>query len=562
MPEHQQIHQSKRQKTYSQRRKSSASQVYASNPSSVIQRARINPKSLTSADVLQLQRTIGNQEVGRLLSGIGKSPFIAQQAPVQRQKNPEEEKPLQSKIIETVQRQEIPEEEEPLQGKFEREPDKETCPLCQIPPIVQKQELEEEEKPLQGKMIETVQRQEIPEEEEPLQKKENNTGMPDDLKAGVENLSGIDMSNVRVHYNSSEPAEVGALAYTQGINIHVAPGQERYLPHEAWHVVQQKQGRVHPTMQMRGGIPANDDLELEHEADYMGRKATITGHSMSLNVYSDIKVVHPLDTKNAHELPSTLQRVTKQVSSRAANRLNKARDAINYTKVTIPAAGNQIPALRSESLNPYFRMKVMRNEKPPSIQGHVFPDPPYWQFTSNSAKKLASDNPADYTKAKARLAHGGNCGEHASVAYSYLRVFATGEKIAKCSVDGLDHAFVLIGDLTPVLGDFDEEIAVADPWPTQAKATLWEDHFAYKPWHISINQHLSMVADGQDVEPLISAGLQLTPEGQQVITEKLSPADTESFIEDHKGHLWNHRLASKAGKEYDHRDPTGASIGI
>ena len=108
-----------------------------------------------------------------------------------------------------------------------------------------------EEEPIQGKIIGTIQRQEIP-EEEPLQKKsENNTGMPDNLKAGVESLSGIDMSDVRVHYNSSKPAEVGALAYTQGTNIHVAPGQERHLPHEAWHVVQQKQGRVRPTMQLK-----------------------------------------------------------------------------------------------------------------------------------------------------------------------------------------------------------------------------------------------------------------------------------------------------------------------
>jgi hypothetical protein len=140
---------------------------------------------------------------------------------------------------------------------------------------MQRQEIsEEEDEPVQGKMIGTVQRQEIP-EEEPLQKKsENNTGMPDSLKAGVENLSGIDMSNVRVHYNSSKPAEVGALAYTQGINIHVAPGQERHLPHEAWHVVQQVQGRVRPTMKMKG-LGINDDPSMEHEADMMGAKTDI-----------------------------------------------------------------------------------------------------------------------------------------------------------------------------------------------------------------------------------------------------------------------------------------------
>ena len=55
----------------------------------------------------------------------------------------------------------------------------------------------------------------------------NNTGMPDNLKAGIESLSGFSMDDVRVHYNSSKPATVQALAYTQGTDIHVAPGQEK-----------------------------------------------------------------------------------------------------------------------------------------------------------------------------------------------------------------------------------------------------------------------------------------------------------------------------------------------
>jgi len=106
----------------------------------------------------------------------------------------------------------------------------------------------------------------------PLQKKENHTGLPDKLKGGVEQLSGLDISNVRVHYNSSKPAQVQAHAYTQGTNIHVAPGQEKHVPHEAWHVTQQMQGRVNPTTEV-GGMPVNDNPGLENEADVMGRKA-------------------------------------------------------------------------------------------------------------------------------------------------------------------------------------------------------------------------------------------------------------------------------------------------
>ncbi|MCR6641691.1 MAG: DUF4157 domain-containing protein [Sporocytophaga sp.] len=100
----------------------------------------------------------------------------------------------------------------------------------------------------------------------------NNTGLPDHLKSGIENLSGMSMSDVKVHYNSDKPAQIKAHAYAQGTDIHVASGQEKHLPHEAWHVVQQKQGRVKQTMQMKA-MNINDDAGHEKEADVMGQKA-------------------------------------------------------------------------------------------------------------------------------------------------------------------------------------------------------------------------------------------------------------------------------------------------
>lgn len=105
-----------------------------------------------------------------------------------------------------------------------------------------------------------------------LVQKKNRTGLPDNLKAGIENLSGYSMDNVCVHYGSSKPAAVQAYAYTQGTDIYVAPGQERHLPHEAWHVAQQMAGRVAPTIEING-MPVNDNAALEHEADVMGAKA-------------------------------------------------------------------------------------------------------------------------------------------------------------------------------------------------------------------------------------------------------------------------------------------------
>lgn len=103
----------------------------------------------------------------------------------------------------------------------------------------------------------------------------NTTGLPDHLKTGIEGLSGLSLDDVQVHYNSSKPAEVNAFAYTQGRNIYMGPGQEQHLAHEAWHVVQQKQGRVSATMQTKG-VSINDDQGLEREADVMGAKAVQT----------------------------------------------------------------------------------------------------------------------------------------------------------------------------------------------------------------------------------------------------------------------------------------------
>jgi hypothetical protein len=160
------------------------------HPVTILQRAQLDPGSLTAGDMLRLQRTIGNRAVGQLMKSMN-----------------------------------------PVQAQPEKE-----------------------------------------EDEEPVQMKPNNTGMPDHLKAGVESLSGISMDDVRVHYNSDKPMGFGALAYTQGTDIHVAPGQERHLAHEAWHVAQQKEGRVEPTGAI-GGMPLNDSRPLETEADAMGAKA-------------------------------------------------------------------------------------------------------------------------------------------------------------------------------------------------------------------------------------------------------------------------------------------------
>ena len=143
-----------------------------------------------------------------------------------------------------AQRQEAPEEED-LQMTADAAP-------------AQRQGLEDEEL-LQGKF-------------QPAPIRENKTGLPNGLKSGIESLSGIAMDHVNVHYDSAKPAQLEALAFTKGADIHVGPGQEKHLAHEAWHAVQQKQGRVMPTTQ-EIGLAINDDQGLEKEADVMGERA-------------------------------------------------------------------------------------------------------------------------------------------------------------------------------------------------------------------------------------------------------------------------------------------------
>ena len=92
------------------------------------------------------------------------------------------------------------------------------------------------------------------------------TGIPAGIRAALERRSGVDLSGVTVHYSSPWPARLGALASTQGSEIHLGPGQEKHIAHEAWHVVQQRQGRVRAT-RTAAGVPLNVDAGLEREAD-------------------------------------------------------------------------------------------------------------------------------------------------------------------------------------------------------------------------------------------------------------------------------------------------------
>lgn len=91
---------------------------------------------------------------------------------------------------------------------------------------------------------------------------------------------GADLSAVRVH-EGDHVSTLGALAYTQGTEIHFAPGKFdpdspeglQLIGHEVAHVMQQAQGRVAATAQAKG-LAINDDRGLEREADELGLRVS------------------------------------------------------------------------------------------------------------------------------------------------------------------------------------------------------------------------------------------------------------------------------------------------
>ena len=151
-----------------------------------------------------------------------------------------------------------------------------------------------------------------------LKEKNNNTGLPDHIKNGVEQLSGHSLDDVKVHYNSDKPAQLKAHAYAEGNQIHLAQGQEKHLAHEAWHVVQQKEDKVKATTKING-VGVNDDASLEKEADVMGARAVSGNYSQNTSV--QLKSVTPSNKS----FQGVFQREPEEDNSQEAKKDDKSK---------------------------------------------------------------------------------------------------------------------------------------------------------------------------------------------------------------------------------------------
>ena len=105
-------------------------------------------------------------------------------------------------------------------------------------------------------------------------------GLPSSLRAKMESALDADFSAVQLHPASTQATALGARAFTQGADVHVAPGHwapetaegQALIGHELAHVVQQRDGRVAATSRLHG-LAHNDDATLEREADAAGARA-------------------------------------------------------------------------------------------------------------------------------------------------------------------------------------------------------------------------------------------------------------------------------------------------
>lgn len=105
--------------------------------------------------------------------------------------------------------------------------------------------------------------------------------LPPVFRQSMEGAFRSDFTRVRV-FESPEAERIGALAFTRGESVHVAPGVfspgssegRRVMAHELAHVEQQRRGIVRPTGE-RGGYPVNDAPRLEQAAEHAAGRAVL-----------------------------------------------------------------------------------------------------------------------------------------------------------------------------------------------------------------------------------------------------------------------------------------------
>lgn len=346
--------------------------------------------------------------------------------------------------------------------------------------------------------------------------------------------SRFDVSSIRAHVGQDATAasrRMGAQGYAMGEHVVFREPPSLHLAaHEAAHVIQQRSG-----VQLRGGVGEARDAHEQH-AEAVAQRV-VAGESAEA-------LLDAAPGRSHVESPASVavQRLTdKEVSNTALVRLQMAKGAMQLTKSVLKhGAGNQVKALQSSKLNTHYRMLLARDIR-------------YWDVDPAVNDLITADQGA-YEAARAYVAAGGNCGEHGQISYEFLKRLAKGQRITLAAKKGLDHAFVLIGDLSEVDGkqkEPDSEIAVADAWPTAPTATIWEDHFAHTSKRSDIDQTATTIANGSSSMMAIVAGIKPNDKGKELLTKTGTDADVQAKLARFKQDLlWDHEKSAASGKEF------------
>jgi hypothetical protein len=228
----------------------------ATHPTALIQGARANLSALTPTEFLQLQRTIGNRAVGRLLAPA------AQRQSIRKTQSttsglPE---PLKSGI-------------ESLRPSLRAPVTRPKATHCPPEPPVPTFAGHQPVAQARGHADSF----EVNPRKLGLASSRGNP-LPNATRDVTEAALGANFAGVRVH-EGPQAQRIGALAFTTGTDIYFAPGQfqpetmpgQQLIGHELAHVVQQRAGRVRNPLGT--GLAVVQDKALEAEADRLGQRA-------------------------------------------------------------------------------------------------------------------------------------------------------------------------------------------------------------------------------------------------------------------------------------------------
>lgn len=258
--------------------------------------------------------------------------------------------------------------------------------------------------------------QQLTEKTEAPKKKPDLTGIPVQVQENFENYSGLSFDDVRVHYNSDKPAQLQSLAYTQGSEVHIAPGQEKHLKHELGHVVQQKQGLVSPTSEINGQR-INESPVLERGADLIASETAAYGDNASRTesppknagantpVFQFIRAV-PTPPKSRELPPEKAIEDTGSKASDAAETVDKPADSGTPGDATSEPPSQSLAMPPSLEI-PTYNYKPNPLAMPPSLEEPISTDAFSAAFAGLQKKvdKLNADFDTAKTSADGSLAN-------------------------------------------------------------------------------------------------------------------------------------------------------------